>query len=135
MPVRHADGPGEAMAEAVALETAALVERSASSRAVMRLRAWVVCLSFAVCLPAAGRWELSWPVRAVATLVSAAVGVAALPRSGHAALPSSAPARAAVLVAPSASRGALPAPPREQRNRAPGCDGRQLYLELCILTC
>lgn len=131
MPVRHADGPAE------------LLDRSgSSSRAVMRLRAWVVCLSFAVCLPVAGSWELSWPARAVATLVSAAVGVAALPRtvstlsrSGHTALQGGAAARAAVLLAPCASAGALPAPPREQRERAPGFDGRQLYLELCTLTC
>jgi hypothetical protein len=107
---------------------------------VQRLRAWVVCLSFAVCLPAASRWELSWPVRAVATLVSAAVGVGALPRGSHPALGASAPAARASLVAlelrqPWASAGALAEPPCEQRERAPGFDGRQLYLKLCTLTC
>ena len=111
-----------------------MVERG-SSRAVQRLRAWVVALSFAVCLPAAGGWELSWPARAVATLV-AAVGVAALPRRSHPAPAANArAARATVLVAPWASAGALPAAPREPRERAPGFDGRRLYLEQCSLTC
>lgn len=113
-------------------------ERSGGrSRAVQQLRAWVVCLSFAVCLPAAGSWELTWPARAVATLVSAAVGVAGLPRGGSAALASGvhSPARAAErLLAPWASAGAL-APTREQCDRAPGFDGRRLYLEQCSLTC
>jgi hypothetical protein len=123
VPDRHGAGAGE--------------RTSSSSRAVQRLRAWVVCLSFAVCLPAASRWELSWPVRAVATLVSVAVGVAPLPRSNAAALAagSHAPARAAVLVAPWASAGVLAEPPCDLRERAPGFDGRQLYLELCTLTC
>jgi hypothetical protein len=38
-----------------------------SSRGMQRLRALVVCLSFAVCLPGTTRWELRWPARAVAT--------------------------------------------------------------------
>jgi hypothetical protein len=110
---------------------------TSSSRAVQRLRAWVVALSFAVCLPAAGRWELSWPARAVATLVSVAVGVGALPRGSRptlAAAPHS-PPRAGVRLASWASPGALPAPACEQQERAPGFDGRRLYLEQCSLTC
>jgi hypothetical protein len=76
----------------------------------------VVCLSFAVCLPGTTCWELNWPARAVATLVSAAVGVTTLPRTFPAAVAAQSAVRAAsavaVLVLAEASTGALRAPPR-----------------------
>jgi hypothetical protein len=111
----------------------------ASSRGVQRLRALVMCLSFALSLPAtaASRWEPGWPARAVVTLMSAAVGVAALPRARAALAAQSARPRqvAAVPVAPWASPGSVRAPARWQEQQAPGFDGRRLYLEQCSLSC
>jgi hypothetical protein len=107
---------------------------------VQRLRALVVCLTFAVSLPASSHWELgsNWTARAVATLVSAAVGSAALPRASHRGVTAqgvAASERATVLVAPAAHAGDVCAPARWEQHRAPGFDGQRLYLEQCSLSC
>lgn len=136
LPDRSPEAP--ARAGRAAPTSGELVVRS-RSRVMQRLRALVVCLSFAVCLPGTTRWELSWSARAVATLVSAAVGVAALPRTSPAALAAQSAVRAAaavaVLVLAVASPGVLRAPPRWQQARLPALDGRWLYLDQCSLSC
>jgi hypothetical protein len=65
------------------------------------------------------------------------VGVAALPRA-HSALAAQAasPRQVAALpVARWASAGSVRAPARWQEQRAPGFDGRWLYLEQCAFSC
>jgi hypothetical protein len=116
-----------------------------SARALQRLRALVVCLTFAISVPAASHWELgsNWTARAVATLVSAAVGSAALPRASHpgvtpqgvTAQAVAASQRAALLVAPADRAGGVCAPARWEQNLAPGFDGQRLYLEQCSFSC
>ena len=113
---------------------------SVRGRWLGRLRALIVCLSFAlVCAPAGQANELSWSGRAVATLIEAVCGVssafgsiAAEARQGRppataSAQGSSAAPRRAVLLAPRAARAS--------RERAPGFDGRHLYLEQRALLC
>lgn len=139
LPGRSPEAPARAGRAAPTTSGELLVRSSSRARGMQRLRALVVCLSFAVCLPGTTRWELSWSVRAVATLVSAAMGVAALPRTSPAALAAQGAVRAApavaVMVLAGASPGALRAPPRWQQARLPALDGRLLYLDQCSLSC
>ncbi len=109
---------------------------SASARGLHRLRALVVCLSFALLLPAAGGWELTWPARVVATLVSATVSGAAVSGAARSALAARAvrPRQQRALVLAFRAEGALQAPARGAQV-PPRCDGRWLYLEQCSLSC
>jgi hypothetical protein len=104
------------------------------------MRALVVCLSFALaCAPPAQQGELTWPARAVATLVAAAVCRAPTAQAYESAVERAragqrahacgrAPSLLPSLAAPSAVSA-------RRRERAPALDGRHLYLEQRTLLC